>query len=333
MKIAIFAAGTGGHIYPALTIAKEFNKKDIIFFASSRKLEKKIFRDSKFKTIHLKIDGFRGKNLFKKLLWPFSFFLNLFDFLKNFIEFKPDKILVMGGYISIFGVLAALIFRKKIYIHEQNSVIGTLNKFAKNFSHKFFSSFQNVASNEIYTGNPIRNKITTKGYELNKEKKSILVLGGSQGANFFNEKLMKVLEKANFSEEIIFQTGRKKAINSLSNIKQVEYIDEIEDVFAQTKFVICRSGASTVAELQTYAMPAIFIPIHNSIDDHQTVNAKNACKNGGGIYLSEKSFSEDLFLKEITSFYNSDLNKRSKNMFNDIHKDAASRIANEIKQN
>ena len=108
MKIAIFAAGTGGHIYPALTIAKEFNKKDIIFFASSRKLEKKIFRDSKFKTIHLKIDGFRGKNLFKKLLWPFSFFLNLFDFLKNFIEFKPDKILVMGGYISIFGVLASI---------------------------------------------------------------------------------------------------------------------------------------------------------------------------------------------------------------------------------
>ena len=159
------------------------------------------------------------------------------------------------------------------------------------------------------------------------------MLGGSQGANFFNEKLMKVLEKANFSEEIIFQTGRKKAINSLSNIKQVEYIDEIEDVFAQTKFVICRSGASTVAELQTYAMPAIFIPILNSIDDHQTVNAKNACKNGGGIYLSEKSFSEDLFLKEITSFYNLDLNKRSKNMFNDIHKDAASRIANEIKQN
>ena len=80
-------------------------------------------------------------------------------------------------------------------------------------------------------------------------------------------------------------------------------------------------------------MPAIFIPILNSIDDHQTVNAQNACKNGGGIYLSEKSFSEDLFLKEITSFYNSDLNKRSKNMFNDIHKDAASRIANEIKQN
>ena len=119
----------------------------------------------------------------------------------------------------------------------------------------------------------------------------------------------------------------------MSNIKQVEYVDEIEDVFAQTKFVICRSGASTVAELQTYAMPAIFIPILNSIDDHQTVNAQNTCKNGGGIYLSEKSFSEDLFLKEITSFYNSDLNKRSKNMFNDIHKDAASRIANEIKQN
>jgi UDP-N-acetylglucosamine--N-acetylmuramyl-(pentapeptide) pyrophosphoryl-undecaprenol N-acetylglucosamine transferase len=212
-------------------------------------------------------------------------------------------------------------------------VIGTLNKFAKNFSHKFFSSFQNVSSNEIYTGNPIRNKITSKGYELYKEKKFILVLGGSQGAKFFNEKLMKVLEKGNFPEKIIFQTGRKKIIGSIRNIKQVEYIDKIEEVFAQTKFVICRSGASTVAELQTYAMPAIFIPIPNSIDDHQTINAKNACKNGGGIYLSENSFSEDSFLKEITSFYNSDLKKRSKSMFNDIHKDAALRIADEIKQN
>ena len=333
MKIAIFAAGTGGHIYPALTIAKEFNKKDIIFFASSRELEKKIFKDSKFKTVHLNISGFRGKNLFKKLVWPLSFFLNIFDFIKNFIEFKPDKILVMGGYISIFGILAALIFRKRIYVHEQNSVIGTLNKFAKNFSYKFFSSFKNISSDEIYTGNPIRNQISSRGYEINKEKKFILVLGGSQGAKFFNEKLMKVLEKTNFSEEIIFQTGRKNIINSVKNIKQIEYINEIEEVFLKTKFIICRSGASTVAELQTYAMPAIFIPILNSIDDHQTFNAKNACKNGGGIYLSEKNFSEDLFLKKITSFYNSDLNKRSKNMYNDIHKDAASRIADEIKQN
>ena len=333
MKIAIFAAGTGGHIYPALTIAKEFNKKDIIFFASSRELEKKIFKDSKFKTVHLNISGFRGKNLFKKLVWPLSFFLNIFDFIKNFIEFKPDKILVMGGYISIFGILAALIFRKKIYVHEQNSVIGTLNKFAKNFSYKFFSSFKNISNDEIYTGNPIRNQISSRGYEINKEKKFILVLGGSQGAKFFNEKLMKVLEKTNFSEEIIFQTGRKNIINSVKNIKQIEYINEIEEVFLKTKFIICRSGASTVAELQTYAMPAIFIPILNSIDDHQTINAKNACKNGGGICLSEKNFSEDLFLKKITSFYNSDLNKRSKSMYNDIHKDAASRIADEIKQN
>ena len=333
MKIAIFAAGTGGHIYPALTIAKEFNKKDIIFFASSRELEKKIFKDSKFKTVHLNISGFRGKNLFKKLVWPLSFFLNIFDFIKNFIEFKPDKILVMGGYISIFGILAALIFRKRIYVHEQNSVIGTLNKFAKNFSYKFFSSFKNISNDEIYTGNPIRNQISSRGYEINKEKKFILVLGGSQGAKFFNEKLMKVLEKTNFSEEIIFQTGRKNIINSVKNIKQIEYINEIEEVFLKTKFIICRSGASTVAELQTYAMPAIFIPILNSIDDHQTINAKNACKNGGGICLSEKNFSEDLFLKKITSFYNSDLNKRSKSMYNDIHKDAASRIADEIKQN
>ncbi len=74
MKIAIFAAGTGGHIYPALTIAKEFDKKDIIFFASSRELEKKIFKDSKFKTVHLNISGFRGKSLLKKLVWPLSFF-------------------------------------------------------------------------------------------------------------------------------------------------------------------------------------------------------------------------------------------------------------------
>ena len=333
MKIAIFAAGTGGHIYPALTIAKEFNKKDVIFFASSRDLEKKIYRGSNFKTIHLKIDGFRGKNLFKKFVWPLSFFLSLFEFIKNFNEFNPEKILVMGGYISIYGVLAALIFGKKIYVHEQNSVTGTLNKFASKFSYKFFSSFQNVSNNEIYTGNPIREKIISSGYKFNKDKKFILVLGGSQGAKFFNEKLIKVLEKADFPEKIIFQTGRKKIINSVKNIKQVEYIDEIEEVFAQTKFVICRSGASTVAELQTYAMPAIFIPILNSIDDHQSVNAKHACRNGGGICLNEKSFSEDLFLKEITSFYNSDLNKRSEKMFNDIHKQAASRIADEIKQN
>ena len=148
MKIAIFAAGTGGHIFPALSIAEEFKRDDVIFFASSRELEKKIYKETGYKVIYLDIDGFRGKSIFKKLIWPISFIYNLFKVICILINNNPKKVLLMGGYISSLGFVAGKILCKILYIHEQNSILGTSNNVAKFFSKKVFTGFKLGLSNE-----------------------------------------------------------------------------------------------------------------------------------------------------------------------------------------
>ena len=124
MKIAIFAAGTGGHIYPALSIAKEFGKENVIFIASNRELEKKIYRDSGFEVKHLNVSGFRGKSLLEKLSWPINSILGIFSTIFLLIKFKPSSILLMGNYVSVVGLISSILLFKPIYIHEQNSILG-----------------------------------------------------------------------------------------------------------------------------------------------------------------------------------------------------------------
>ena len=333
MKIAIFAAGTGGHIFPALSIAEEFKKDDVIFSASNRDLEKQIFKKTGYKVIHLDIGGFRGKSIFEKLIWPVRFIFNLFRVVHIFLSFNPRKVLLMGGYISSLGLVAGKIFFKSIYLHEQNSILGTSNNFAKNFVKKIFTSFNLGLKNEFNFGNPIRKDIRESSYFDDLHKENILVVGGSQGSKFFNENLPQILEDSDISEKIIFQKGNHE-INFISNkIEFVDFIDNISEIFTKTKFVICRSGASTVAELQSYGMPALFFPLPNSIDDHQKHNAIFAAKGGGALVFDEKKFNKEEFLAELNRFNALDLRELSMKIKKDIHFNAAKKIADEIKQN
>ena len=332
MKIAIFAAGTGGHIFPALSIAKEYDENDVIFFASNREIEKQIYKKTNCKVFHLNISGFRGKSVLEKLLWPISFTLNLFRVLTIFIKLNPKKVLLMGGYISSIGLIIGKILFKKLYVHEQNSILGTSNNFARRFANKVFTSFKIGLNNEYNLGNPIRKEIHEACYFDDPVKNTILVIGGSQGSKFFNENLPDILDNSEISEKIIFQKGNH-LVNFLSS--KIEFIDFIEDLpatFTKTKFVICRAGASTIAELQSYGMPALLFPLPNSIDDHQKINATFAAKDGGAIVFDEKKFNKELFIKELNNFNSSDLKELSKKMKKDIHFDAAKKIANEIKK-
>ena len=333
MKIAIFAAGTGGHIFPALSIAEEFNKDDVIFFASNRELEKQIYQKTDYRVIHLNIGGFRGKSIFEKLIWPLSFIINLLKVAYIFINFNPKKVLLMGGYISSLGLVAGKIFCKNIYLHEQNSILGTSNSYAKKFVKKIFTSFELGLRNELNFGNPIRKDIRESSYSDNATKENILVIGGSQGSKFFNENLPQILEDSDISEKIIFQKGNHLIDFQSSKIEFVDFIDDVSKVFANTKFVICRSGASTVAELQSYGMPALLFPLPNSIDDHQKYNANFIAKEGGAKIFSETKFNKKEFLNELNRFNSLDLGELSMKIKKDIHLNAAKKIADEIKQN
>ena len=331
MKIAIFAAGTGGHIYPALSIAEKFGKENVFFIASNREIEKKIYKNSGFKVCHLNISGFRGKNFVQKLLWPFNTMFCVLISIFLLIKYKPRNVLLMGNYISVIGLISSICLFKNIYIHEQNSILGTANKLGLIFAKKLFSTFPLKEKKEYNLGQPIRSDFNELNYDTHVFKEHILVLGGSQGAAFFNNQLAEILNNLNLNEKILFQTGVLNKKISTKKIEYVSFIENMPEVMAKSKFIICRSGASTVAEVQSLGLPAIFIPLPSSIDDHQMKNAMLACDDGGGMVLDEKKFDAEDFSKKIIEFNSQNFSELSNKMRKSIHLKSAEKIVHEIK--
>ena len=331
MKIAIFAAGTGGHIYPALSIAEKFGKENVIFIASNREIERKIYKNSGFKVSHLNISGFRGKNFFEKILWPFSIMNCVLISIFLLLKYRPQNVLLMGNYISVIGLISSIILFKDIYIHEQNSVLGSANKLSLIFAKKLFTTFPLNEKKEHNFGQPIRSAFNTLSYDSHSKKEHILVLGGSQGALFFNNQLSKILQNLDLNEKILFQTGEHDKKTSTEKIEYIKFIENMPEVMAKSKFIICRAGASTVAEVQSIGLPAVFIPLSNSIDDHQMKNAKLACHEGGGIVLNEKKFKFEDFSQKIYEFNLQNFQELSKKMGKSIHLKSAEKIVHEIK--
>lgn len=331
MKIAIFAAGTGGHIYPALSIAEKFGKENVIFIASNRAVERKIYKNSGFQVSHLNISGFRGKNLFEKFMWPINLSICILATIFLLIKHRPQSVLLMGNYISIIGLISSIFLFKDIYIHEQNSILGSANKLSLVFAKKLFTTFPLYEKKEYNFGQPIRSAFNTLNYDTFPIKEHILVLGGSQGALFFNDQLSEVLNNLNLNEKILFQTGEFNKNKQIEKTEYVGFIENMPEIMAKSKFIICRAGASTVAEVQSIGLPAIFIPLPNSIDDHQMKNAKLACTDGGGIILDEKKFKIEDFSQKISEFNLQNFQQMSKKMAKSIHLESAEKIVDEIK--
>ena len=195
-----------------------------------------------------------------------------------------------------------------------------------------FTTFPLNEKKEHNFGQPVRSAFNTLSYATHSEKEHILVLGGSQGALFFNNQLSEILSNLNLNEKILFQTGEHGKKTSTEKIEYIKFIENMPEVMAKSKFIICRAGASTVAEVQSMGLPAIFIPLPNSIDDHQMKNAKLACNDGGGIVLNEKNFNVEEFSQKISEFNLQNFQELSKKMAKSIHLKSAEKIVHEIKQ-
>ena len=211
--------------------------------------------------------------------------------------------------------------------------MGSANKMASSHTKKNFTSFPIGIKNEKITGNPVRENFCKNNYFSNLTKNKVLVLGGSQGCKFFNENLPAILLNSEIKEEIIFQTGNQFSVQDNHKIEFKKFIKDIPKIFKDTKFVICRSGAGTIAELQAYGMPAILFPLPNSIDDHQKNNALIYAEGRNDFIFDEHDFDPEYFLHKLNEFNAQDHKELSKKVKKDLHCEAALNIANEIKQN
>ena len=344
-SIFIAAAGTGGHIMPALSVSKIFldNNWKVFWVGTPQGMENDLVNKNIIRYIPINIGGFRGKKFITLITYPFKFLISGFKLVRLIKKYNIQNSLVFGGYISLPLGLATLLCGGKLYLHEQNCIPGTSNKILAPFAKKAFSAFSiknNFFKNII--GNPIREELSaikkpTIRFRNRQGPLRIFILGGSLGAKSFNEKIPLVLnEFSKFRKiSVIHQSGKNKSkgVDAIYKFK-VEVLDFIKDIkkyYQWADIVISRAGAMTVSELEYVGLGSIFIPYPFAIDDHQYINALSIEKRKGALICREQEIEKKLLnmLKKITR---TECISMANKCYSEIHKNASLKIFTEIKK-
>jgi len=315
-KIIIFAAGTGGHIYPAISIAKELIEKNIsvLWIGTKQGIENRIVTDLNIKIEHINFSGIRGKSLITMVKMPFQLLKATIQSLIIIKKYNPSISLSMGGYISFPCCIASFILRKPIIIHEQNIIFGLANNILKYLSRKVILGMPIKNNNKKfkYFGNPTRyENIIIKKKSPKQKKINILVIGGSLGAKIFNEIVPQAIyslkKELDYEINIIHQTGKTNIIaekqykNINVNIDLKEYIDSMKEVYEWCDIIICRGGAITISELTLFGVPSIIVPYPYATDDHQMKNSMYLERNEAAIVINQKNFTQVYLAQTLKS--------------------------------
>ena len=322
-RILISGGGTGGHIYPAISIADEFKKRneeyEILFVGAKGRMEMKKVPKSGYKIKGIWITGINRKNIFSNILFPFKLFISLIQSFFIVLRFNPDIAIGTGGFASGPALIISHFFKKPILLQEQNSYPGITNKILAKYAKKIFVAYEDMdkflpGKKILNFGNPIRSRLFNikskekENFKKNnkiKNNKTILFLGGSLGSKAMND---YVFNNDNYFNEnkfqVILQCGERYQENYLQKstdlIKVIPFIDDMHLAFSCSDLIVSRSGAIIISELSNQGKPVIFIPSPNVAEDHQTKNAK---------YLYEKEAAELVYEDEIDYKLNSVIKK------------------------
>ncbi len=281
-NIFLVAGGTGGHVFPAVAVAQRDKTKNFIFVTDKR--VEKILKKHKVKYFVVSSSKF-NKNIFRLIFGTLKILYGTFQSILLIKKYKPDLVVGFGGYTSIPSILAAKILNIQTLIHEQNAVMGKTNRLLSKISNKTAISFNTTIyakEDAILTGIPIR---IFKRKKIKKDKKRVLVLGGSQGAKIFSKIVPQILDgiKEKYLKNLIIvqQTRKedKKSLESIYNKLKVqciikEFFDDVQNEIYNSDIVIARCGASTLAEIECCKKFSFLFPLPTAMDNHQLENAK-----------------------------------------------------------
>jgi len=327
-KIILSGGGTGGHIYPAISIANELKSRypdaEFLFVGAKDKMEMEKVPQAGYKIEGLWISGVQRKLTAKNLSFPFKLISSLFKSRKIIKQFKPDVAIGTGGFASGPLLQMAALKRVPSLIQEQNSYPGITNKILGKKANKICVAYEGLerffpASKMVLTGNPVRQdllSIDDKSIEakdffhLKHSKVTLLVLGGSLGARRVNELIEEKLEYFQTQNvQIIWQCGKLyynayKKYNDLEHVQVHAFLNKMDMAYAAADVVISRAGASSVSELCIVGKPVIFIPSPNVAEDHQTKNANAIVEKNGALLIKESDLDID-FENKFSQLVNS----------------------------
>lgn len=322
LNILIAGGGTGGHLFPGISIAQEFLKKNnnsrILFAGTDRQFEKSILEKAGFDHKSIKIAGLKGMGLLKKIKTAMMLPAAVIQSAFIIFRFKADLIVGVGGYSSGPVAIAAWLLRRKVVLHEQNIIPGITNKILTRFADRVYVSFSETANHFSMTtvktsGNPVRNEILS--IEL-KEKESsfpftVLVAGGSQGAHKINEAVCEALMFLDNKKDyqFIHQTG----INDVEMVENAyakegvsytvkPFFDDMEKQYEKADLIICRAGATTIAEITAMGHKSILIPFPHAADNHQEKNAQVLVNKNAAEMITEDILTGKMLSDKIISY-------------------------------
>jgi UDP-N-acetylglucosamine--N-acetylmuramyl-(pentapeptide) pyrophosphoryl-undecaprenol N-acetylglucosamine transferase len=310
-KFILSGGGTGGHIYPAIAIANELKSRfpdaEFLFVGAKDKMEMQKVPQAGYAIKGLWIAGLQRKLTFQNAMFPIKLISSLLKSRTIIKGFKPDVVIGTGGFAS--GPLLQMANSMGIptVIQEQNSFPGITNKLLSKKANKICVAYENLErffpkGKMVLTGNPVRQDLidieskraeAIKYFNLDANKKTLLVLGGSLGARRVNQLIEKELQNiTDLNIQVIWQCGKLyledyKKYDKKENVQVLAFIDRMDLVYAAADVVISRAGASSVSELSIVGKPVIFIPSPNVAEDHQTKNAQAIVDKNGALMIKE----------------------------------------------
>ena len=309
--ILVMAGGTGGHVYPALAVARALQREsqEVVWLGTQRGLESRVVPEAGIDIEWISVKGLRRKGVLALMIAPIQMTWALLQALAVILRRRPAAVLGMGGFVSGPGGVAAWLMRRPLVIHEQNAAAGLTNRLlarlARVVLQAFPGSFNSSADVET-VGNPVREDIAAvpepdARYPGREGPLRLLVLGGSQGALALNRTVPAALSL--LPEEIrpvvrhqcgerTIETARNAYDSSGIDVELTPFIDDMALAYAWADLVVCRAGALTVAELFAVGLPALFVPYPSAVDDHQTANARPMVEADAAAIIQESELSD-----------------------------------------
>lgn len=360
IRIIVSGGGTGGHIFPAISIANALRDRypeqvKILFVGAEGRMEMDRVPAAGYKIVGLPIRGFDRAHLLNNIKTLYMVFLSMIKARSIIKKFKPQVAVGVGGYASGPLLRAAAAKGVPTLIQEQNSYAGVTNKLLASKASKICVAYPGMeryfpAEKILLTGNPVRQDLLAgedlraKGYEfyqLDPTKKTLLVIGGSLGARTLNESMMVYMDELEAATDlqVIWQTGNyyyqkiqaRLADRTLKNVKVVEFVHLMNLAYAAADLVISRAGASSISELSLLQKAVILVPSPNVAEDHQTKNAEALVKEDAAMMVKDAEARSTLIPRALSLIRNPEkLATLSSNIIKLAQHDSAERIADEI---
>ena len=334
-KVVIAGGGTGGHIYPAIGIAQALQRLDatvdIVFIGGAGRLESTLVPQHDFQFRPISVAGFPRRITLQWFPVIWKVFRGFIQSLQYMNELKPDIVIGTGGYVSGPVLLAALLRKIPVAIQEQNASVGLTNGILARWAKTAYLAMESARQNKAFrhtmhieiTGNPIRPAITTfprreetyRKFGLSPERKTIFVMGGSQGAQAINKAVVDALPYLiEFADQIqiVHQTGATELASVQTEYEKIlgshkgflycvrPFFDTVEEIYSVADVMVCRAGGMTVAEVTACGIPAIFIPLPSQTGNDQVLNAYSVAEEGAAVVLEQGGFAVEALVESLT---------------------------------